>query len=303
MDELKRIGVFTKVVQNKSFSGAARQLNVAKSAVSMQIRLLEQEVGVRLLNRSTRTLSLTEAGEVYYRHCQEIVNRAEIAISELRQHQNQPTGTLRVASATSFGAKQLIPVVKEMRNAYPHLNIELLMEDRIVNMVEEGIDLSIRIGWLKDSNLVAKRLCQSPRIIVASNEYLTRYGTPTTPDELVNHQWVNLSLLPASQRLSVKNKDTRAMQSVPLNSHIKSNSINAVVSAVVAGLGITSLTKTEVYEELQDGRLIPILQDYEQEPVGVYAVYAHREHIPPKVRLFMEFLQKRCANAPWALIE
>ncbi len=300
MDELKRIGVFTKAVQNKSFSAAARQLGVAKSAVSMQIRLLEQEIGVRLLNRSTRKLSMTEAGAIYYRHCQEIVDRAEIALNELRQYQFQPTGTLRVASPTSFGAKQLVPIVKELRCLYPQLKVELLLEDRIVNMVEEGIDLTIRIGWLQDSNLIAKKICTSPKIIFASNEYLTRYGIPTSPEDLINHQWINLSLLPKNNQLKIKKKTDKNLQTYALNSPLKTNSVGAVVSSAVAGLGISSLTKTEIHEELQDGRLTALFEDYEQEPVGIYAVYPHREHLPPKVRIFMEFFEKRCCNAPWA---
>ena len=138
MDELKRVSVFTKVVEAKSFSEAARQLGVAKSAVSKQISQLEKEVGIRLLNRSTRSLSLTEAGEIFYQHSAEIVNRANIALNELREYQNQPTGTLRISSPVSFGVTQLMPVVKELRCMYPQLKIELLFEDRIINVVEKG---------------------------------------------------------------------------------------------------------------------------------------------------------------------
>jgi DNA-binding transcriptional LysR family regulator len=301
MDELRRIGVFTKVVQAQSFSGAARQLGVAKSAVSKQISLLEQEVGVRLLNRTTRKLSLTEAGEIYYRHCEQIVDRADIALNELRQYQNQPTGTLRVASPISFGTGHLVPVIKELRCLYPLLKIDLLLEDRVVNMVEEGIDLTIRMGLLQESNLVAKKLCDTPAVVFASPEYLARYGSPQTPAELSEHQWISLSILSSPLFRSFRHKVTQQQETPQLSGNLKINSVEGVVAAAKNGLGISALAKPAVCEDLHTGQLVALLEDYELEPVGVYAVYPHREHLPPKVRIFMDFLEKRCENASWAL--
>ncbi len=300
MEELKRVGVFTKVVQAQSFSEAARRLGVAKSAVSKQISLLEQEVGVRLLNRSTRKLSLTEAGEIYYRHCEQIVNRADIALNELRQYQNQPTGTLRVSSPISFGRALLIPVIKELRSLYPQLNIDLQLSDQVVDMVDEGIDLAIRVGKLKDSNLVAKKLCESPVILFASPEYLARYGTPKTPTELSNHQWISLSILSAPIVGSFTHKKTQTVQAPPeIKSSLKINSVDAVIDASIQGLGIAAMVKATVFNELNSGKLMPILEDHELPPRGIYALYPHREHLPPKVRIFMDFLQKHCTSASW----
>jgi len=301
MDELKRVGVFTKVVQAQSFSEAARRLGVAKSAVSKQISLLEQEVGVRLLNRSTRKLSLTEAGEIYYRHCEQIVNRAEIALNELRQYQNQPTGTLRVSSPVSFGSALLIPVIKELRGLYPMLKIDLELNDQVVNMVEDGIDLTVRVGQLEDSNLIAKKLCDTPVVIFASPEYLARYGAPRTPADLSEHQWISLSILSAPIVGSFRHKATRQQHDHQVSSKLKINSVDAVIDAAVQGLGISALVKTTVYEELRTGKLVPVLEDYELSPRGIYALYPHREHLPPKVRIFMDFLEKHSANASWAL--
>lgn len=301
MDELKRVGVFTKVVQAQSFSEAARRLGVAKSAVSKQISLLEQEVGVRLLNRSTRKLSLTEAGEIYYRHCEQIVHRADIALNELRQYQNQPTGTLRVSSPISFGSALLIPVIKELRSLYPMLNIDMQLSDQVVNMVEEGIDLAVRVGKLQDSTLIAKKLCDTPIVVFASPEYLARYGTPTTPAELADHQWITLSILSAPIVGSFHHKTTHQLVEHTVNSNLKINSVDAVIDAAVQGLGITAMVKATVHEELRSGKLIPILDDYELGPRGVYALYPHREHLPPKVRIFMDFLEKYCARASWSI--
>ncbi len=302
MEELKRVGVFTKVVQAQSFSEAARRLGVAKSAVSKQISLLEQEVGVRLLNRSTRKLSLTEAGEIYYRHCEQIVNRADIALNELRQYQNQPTGTLKVSSPIPFGRALLIPVIKELRSLYPLLKIDLQLSDQVIDMVDEGIDLAIRVGQLKDSNLIAKKLCDSPVIVFASPEYLARYGTPKTPNELSQHQWISLSILSSPIVGSFIQKSNQTVQADPqINSTLKINSVDAVIDASIQGLGIAAMVKTTVFNELNSGKLIPLLEDYELAPRGIYAVYPHREHLPPKVRIFMDFLQKHCASASWAM--
>ncbi|OLQ74834.1 hypothetical protein BIT28_12785 [Photobacterium proteolyticum] len=302
MDELKRVGVFTKVVQAQSFSEAARRLGVAKSAVSKQINLLEQEVGVRLFNRSTRKLSLTEAGEIYYRHCEQIVNRAEIALSELRQYQNQPTGTLRVSSPVSFGSAILIPIIKELRTLYPLLKIDLQLNDQVVNMVEEGIDLTVRIGQLQDSSLVAKKLCDTPIVVFASPEYLARHGTPQAPVDLIKHHWITLSILSAPIVGTFRHKATqKCVDHQVSGGMLKINSVDAVIDAAIQGLGITAMAKITVYEQLRTGKLIPLLEDYELEPRGIYALYPHREHLPPKVRIFLDFLEKHCASASWAL--
>ncbi len=301
MDELKRVGIFTKVVQAQSFSEAARRLGVAKSAVSKQISLLEDQVGVRLLNRSTRKLSLTEAGEIYYRHCEHIVNRAGIALNELRQYQNQPTGTLKVSSPIAFGRALLIPVIKELRTLYPLLNIDLQLSDQIVDIVDEGIDLAIRVGQLKDSNLIAKRLCNSPVVVFASPEYLARFGTPKTPADLADHQWIRLSVLPSPIVGSFIHKESQKEQVSPkITSSLKINSVDAVIDAAEQGLGISAMVKTTVFNQLNSGKLIPLLEDYELKPRGIYAVYPHREHLPPKVRIFMDFLEKHCASSSWS---
>jgi len=297
MDELKRIGVFTRVVETKSFSEAARQLGVAKSAVSKQIVQLEKEVGVRLLNRTTRSLSLTEAGEIFYRHSAEIVNRTNIALSELREYQNQPTGTLRISCPVSFGTEHLTSVIKDVRSLYPLLKIDLLLEDRIINMVEEGVDLAIRIGWLQESNLVAKMICEAPVSVFASPEYLAQKGTPKTPQDLQKHDWISLSLFSSPLTWEFEKKGQK--QSVQMHSQLKSNSVAAVIALSKSGQGISALSTFCLQEDFEKGLLQPLLTDYELEPSGIYAVYPHREHVPPKVRIFIDFLSKYCQSARW----
>lgn len=301
MEELKRIGVFTLVVDAQSFSEAARRLGIAKSAVSKQIRLLEQEVGVRLLNRTTRRLSLTEAGEIYYRHCIQIVNRAEIALNELQQYQNQPTGTIRVSSPIPFSNALLIPVIRELRSLYPEVHVDLHLSDQVLNLVEEGIDLAIRVGKLKDSNLIAKKLCDTPVVIFASPEYLALHGTPKTPDDISDHNWITLSILSSPIQGVFRHKISQDEFSPTVNSSLKTNSVETVIDAAEKGLGISAMVKTTVDEQLRQGKLVPLLEDYTLGPRELYAIYPHREHLPPKVRIFLDLLVKHCKSASWSI--
>lgn len=301
MEELKRIGVFTKVVQAKSFSEAARQLGVAKSAVSKQIKLLEEQIDARLFHRSTRKLSLTEAGKIYYRHCDYIVNRAEFALDELHNYQNQPTGTLRISAPIPFGRTILIPVIKQLRELYPKLSVDLQLDDQIVNIVEQGIDLTLRVGALQDSNLIAKKLCETPAMLIASPQYLANYGVPTEPLALASHQWLALSVQASPYSKTFIHKVTGESSSVTLQGNLSINSVEAIIAAATNGLGLAMLAKVTVDEHLTSGQLVPLLPDHQAAPVPIYAVYPHREHLPSKVKVFMKLLERYCANATWSV--
>ncbi len=300
MEELKRIGIFTKVVQAKSFSEAARQLGVAKSAVSKQIRLLEEQIDARLFNRSTRKISLTEAGQKYYRHCEHIVNRAEFALDELHNYQNQPTGTLRISAPIPFGRTILIPVIKQLRELYPRVNVDLQLDDKIVNVVEQGIDLTLRVGSLQDSNLIAKKLCDTPAMLIASPQYLANYGIPTDPSALANHQWLALSVQASPYSKTFFHKETGEKSSVSLQGNLSINSVEAIISATTNGLGLAMLAKVTIEEHLLSGQLVSLLPDYQAMAVPIYAVYPHREYLPSKVKVFLKLLEKYCSNASWS---
>ena len=299
MEELKRVGIFAKVVNTGSFSEAARQLGVAKSAVSKQVSLLEAGVGIRLLNRTTRNLSLTEAGEIFYRRSLEILNQTELALSELREYQQEPTGTLRVTSPISFGTAQLVPVVKTLRTRYPSLKIELLFDDHIINMVEHGVDLSIRVGWMQESNLVAKKICEAPMVLFSSPEYLQQKEDIQQPCDLTKHSWISLTLLSSPLRWTFHKRDQ--IETIQMQNQLKTNSVNAIVSMVKQGLGVSAIAKYVIESELQSGELVELLPDFSLKPIGIYAVYPHRDHAPPKVRVFMECLSERCMNASWKI--
>lgn len=299
MNEFKRTKTFVQVVKTNNFSEAARQLGIAKSAVSGQISALEEELGVRLLNRTTRKLSTTEAGDIYYQHCLKILQQAEQAQSDLRLYQSTPSGHIKITSPISFGNEYLVPAVKRFKQHFPQLSIELLLEDRIINMVEEGIDLSIRIGWMQQSNLVAKKICDSKMLLIASPDYLTSSAKLERPEQLTEHEWIALTILPSPLRW--KFQSAQGQHQVQMNSSIKSNSVDTVAALVESGQGVTALAQYVVDKELETGELVEVLPEYKLEPVGIYAVYPHREHVPPKVRIFIDYLTETCRDEKWSL--
>ena len=291
MDDLRRMVIFYHVVEAQSFAGAARQLGIARSAVSRHISLLEHSVGARLLNRTTRSLSLTEVGKTYYQSCARIVNEAQLATQRVSQLQDEPCGTLKVAGPVSIGSQRIVgPLITDFMARYPALNVELSLDDRVVDMVEEGIDVSIRIGWLPDSNLVARKLADAPRYLCASPGYVERHGQPETPAQLAEHEWIVFTLLPAPLHITLK-KNAREYR-IQLNSRVRTNSVIAVRSFLLEGAGITALPNFQVEDDIQAGRLVRILADYDCGSAGIYAVYQDRHYQQARVRLFVEFMAR-----------
>ncbi len=292
MENLKRMAIFSVVVEAQSFSEAGRRLGIAKSAISKHVSLLEDHLGVRLLNRTTRQLSLTEAGEKFYAHCARIVSEAKEATREARQLQEQAVGTLKLSCTVAFGTKHIVPLLSKFHRDYPELKVELLLSDGVVNIVDEGIDLAIRIGWLPESNLVARKLFTAPRRVVATPEYLQQHGTPQLPTELVNHNWIVISLLPSPQRFTFSRHGQQ--QTVHMMSTTRTNSMDAALAFIRNGDGIGAMSVFLIEEDIKAGRLVPLLTEYETAAAGVFAVYPDRHHVPAKVRLFIEILTDYC---------
>ncbi|VAW75538.1 Transcriptional regulator, LysR family [hydrothermal vent metagenome] len=288
MDDLKRMVIFSHVVETKSFSAAARRLGIARSAISRHISLLEQSIGVRLLNRTTRSLSLTEAGETYYQSCARIVAEAQEATRRISQLQDEPTGTLRVAGPTGFGS-QLASLVNTFMQQYAGLSVELLLDDHVVDMVEEGIDVSVRVGWLSDSALIARKLCDSPRLLCASPDYLERNGKPETPAQLAGHDWIIFSLLPTPYHWTFSRNGKE--HAVHIKGRMKTNSAVALRMFVLGGSGLAALSNFMIADDIKNGRLEQLLPDYDCGSAGVYAVYPDRRYQQARVRLFIDFLQ------------
>lgn len=292
MENLKRMAIFSAVVEAKSFSEAGRRLDLAKSAISTQVSLLEDHLGVRLLNRTTRQLSLTEAGEKFYPRCASIVSEANEATNEARQLQDQAVGTLKLSCTVSFGTKYIVPLLSRFHQHHPELKVDLFLSDGIVNMVDEGIDLAIRLGWLSESNLVARKLFTSPRLVVATPEYLKQHGTPKSPTELINHNWIIISLLPSPQRFTFTRHGQQ--QTIHMMSATRTNSLDAALAFVRNGDGITAMSAYLVDEDIKSERLVPLLTEYETVGTGIFAVYPDRHYVPAKVRLFIEMLTDNC---------
>ena len=291
MDDLKRMVIFFHVVDSHSFSGAARQLGIARSAVSRHISLLEKSIGVRLLNRTTRRLSLTEAGEAYYQSCARIVAEAEMATQRVCQLQDEPVGTLKVTAPSSLGDPLVTPLVREFMERYSALNVELLLDDQVVDMVREGIDVSIRVGWLDDSNFVARKLGEMTRLLCASPGYIERRGRPESPARLAGHDWIIFTQLPTPYHWTfTKNKREEHVQ---VKGRLKTNNAGAVRTAMLGGMGIGAVSSFLVSDDIRAGRLEHLLPDYECGTAGIYAVYQHRHYQQAKVRLFIDFLARQ----------
>lgn len=288
-DTLKRMAIFSHVVDAGGYSSAARQIGLAKSAISKHITELEMQLGVKLINRTTRQISLTEAGNLYYQACSRLVNEAADATRQISGLSGQLSGILRVSCPTSLGNEYIVPLITAFAEEYPDLKIELMVDDQTVNLIEEAVDVAIRIGWPPDSSLIARKLTDSPRVICASPAYLHKHGTPTVTDDLVNHHWVIFTLLPTPYRQSLL-KDGQT-QTIGINGSFKTNNAGTLRSLILNGAGIGVLSEFMVADDIKNGRLIRLLSDYDAGAAGIYALYADRHFKLAKTRLFIEFLQ------------
>lgn len=288
MDDLKRMGIFYHVVEAGGFTAASKRLGIAKSAVSRHVSVLEQDMGVRLLNRTTRQMSLTEAGETYFHACEKIIHDAEEVTRNVSGVSGKLTGTLRISCPIALGSDYVVPIVKAFSDIHSDLKIELIVDDQVVNMVDEGIDISIRVGWLDDSGLIARKLTNSPRLLCASPDYLKQFPELVSPEQLSFHQWVIFTLLPTPYRQIVSRQGSQ--QTLRVNGRFKTNNILTLRSMLLEGAGVGVLAKFLVEEDIRKGRLVNLLQNYDFGEAGVYAVYADRRLIPSKVRQFIDYL-------------
>lgn len=293
--DLNAVVVFAKVVQTGGFARAAKLLHLPKSTISRRVADLEQQLGVRLLQRSTRKLSLTDAGRTYYQHCERIVMELEQAAGAVTRMQQAPRGLLRVTAPLSFN--YLAPIVAQFLSLYPEVDVEMVCTDRIVNLIEEGIDLAIRTGKLTDSSLVARALGSTYRVAVAADSYLARRGEPRTPAELEQHDGVIFGADPERFKWTLQNGST-LVQTV-IRPRLVVNDLDMVREAAVHGLGIAWLTVDRCEPELQAGRLRRVLPDWQSREIPIHAVYPSTRQLAPKVSAFVEFLRTHKAPAPW----
>jgi DNA-binding transcriptional LysR family regulator len=297
MENLIRMTIFAQVVDAKSFSTAAVRLGLSTSAVSKQVSRLEDHFGTRLLNRTTRRFSLTEAGATLYERCARILTEIQEAERELTGMAATPRGTLKVNVPVTFGQLHIAPAMAEFLTRYPEIRIDMLMNDRVVDLIEEGFDVAIRIARLPDSSLIARRLAPNHLVVCATPAYLTQHGVPKTPEELQQHNCLTYTYFPSHNvwRFQREQEEHR----VSVTGNFQANNGEALRAAVLDGVGIALLPTFIVGRDLQTGVLQPVLSAFSLSETAVYAVYPHNRHLLPKVQAFVEFFAKRFRPTPY----
>jgi DNA-binding transcriptional LysR family regulator len=291
VDELE---VFVTVVEAQGFSAAAKRLDSTPAAVSRRIKALEQRLGVRLLQRTTRTLKLTEAGELYFREVSRLLGDLKAVEEQLEEVTGQASGELRIVAPMSFGQHRLAPVVARFALTHPKLRVTLRLEDRETDIVSEGIDLAIRIAYPSDSSLVSRPIASVPRYFCASPGYLARRGTPRAPSDLLQHDCLHYNVI--SEREEWTFRGTQGDETIVIRGVFCSNNGEVLAEAAMQGLGITLLPDFIVADALADGRLVRILEGRERSPLTLSVLYPSRQHVPAKTRLFIDHMVEHFAR-------
>lgn len=303
MDRLAALEAFVKVAETQSFSEAARRLRASKSVVSRQIAALEAELGARLFQRTTRSMTLTEAGRGYFERASRILADLEDANLSVSQLQATPRGQLRVNAPMSFGLLHLAPALPDFLERYPDVDVDLTMNDRFVDLIDEGFDLAVRVGKLEDSSLVARKLVPVRRVVCASPDYLKARGVPQTPNDLTHYDclcYSNLSMAHDWRFVTEKGEPWP----VEVKGRLNVNNGDALKIAALRGLGFVNLPTFIVGSELQAGTLVTVLDRFIPQDASLSAVYPHSRHLSPKVRAFVDFLAERFGPRPyWDLVE
>jgi DNA-binding transcriptional LysR family regulator len=289
-NRLADLETFVAVVEAGSFTAAARRLGRSKASVSRQVRALEERLGVALLHRTTRSMSLTDAGAAFHERAAAALGDLEEAVAAVGSLHGSPVGRLRVSLPIAYGLRVAAPVLLELIHEHPALELDLAFSDRYVDLVGEGFDLAVRIGHLADSSLIARRLTATRMMVCASPTYLQRHPTPSRPADLLDHE----CLLYAQQVGGVAWRFADG-ETVTVRGRLRSDSGDALLQAALSGCGIAQLPDFYLGEPLADGRLVSLLEDFEPEPLGVWAVYPQRRHLSLKVRLAVDRLAERLA--------
>lgn len=295
MDRLTAMEVFVRIVETGSFSAVAREMGMTQPTVSKQLTALEKKLKTRLLNRSTRQLSLTEAGAAYYESSKRIIDSVHEAEANLGVLQTQLTGVLRVNTSIGLGQAYLGPLLLKFQEAHPGLSLDISYSDRYVDLVEEGIDVAIRIGKLNDSTLAARRIGSSLRCVIATPSYLNKHGTPRVPQDLVNHNCLLYAYLSTGNEWTFgKEGEIR----VKVSGNFRANNGEAIRQAVFADLGIAVSPDFLILRELEAGSLVSLLPEFAPPPVEINAVYPSARHVSAKVRAFTEFVRAEFQKIP-----
>lgn len=289
MDKLTGMTVFARVVEANGFTAAARVLSLSKAAVSKQVARLEQRLGVRLLNRSTRRLGLTEAGRDYYERARRILAEVEEAEQSASSRQVNPRGLLRINAPVTFGMGHLVPLLPEFMRRCPEVHIELVLNDRFVDLIEEGFDMAVRVAALPESSLVARRLRDTHHVVAASPAYVQARGRPQHPRDLAQHDCLLYSYLSSGEEWRFLDGEGRHL-GVRVSGPLRANNGDALRFAAVNGLGIVYVPDFVAAEDLARGRLVRILDDWRTPETAIYAVYPPGRPLGAKLRVFLDYL-------------
>jgi DNA-binding transcriptional LysR family regulator len=302
MDRLHALELLVAVVETGSFTAAAARLNVTRGAISQGIKALEDELGVQLLNRTTRQVAATEEGRILHERGKQILADYQETAAMAAHLSDEPRGVLKINAPMSFGTLHLSPALSDFVAAHPQLRVQLSLTDRFVDLIEEGADVALRIGALEDSNLVARRIVTSRRLLCAAPDYLKRRGAPADPEALRDHSCLHYGhqAVAANWRLIGPERE----HIVPVSGVLCANNGEVLRDAAISGLGIALLPTFIIGGALQSGQLVSVLPAYRPPEAGLYALYPHSRHLAARVRVFIDFMRARFGGRPyWDLVE
>jgi DNA-binding transcriptional LysR family regulator len=293
MDRLACDRMFVAVIERRSLSGAAQKLGVSSGQASKLVSRLEEELGVQLLHRTTRSVSPTEAGRAYFERIKGLLEEMDELDSTIRSASGEPRGRLVMSVPITFGTQVLAPLLAEFAQAHPLIELDVSFSDRMVNLVEEGFDLALRIGSLRDSSLIARKLCPIRLVTTAAPSYLTAFGAPDRPEEVTEHACI----------LDTNFADGAIWRfagglSVPIRGRLRFSNAEACAAAAAIGLGLVQGPSFVAGERIRTGQLIPVLVDYDADPMALWAVYTTGRHLAAKVRVMVDFLVSHFQDSP-----
>lgn len=294
---LDGIAIFVQVVQSKSFVNAAEKLNHSTSYISKEVSKLETRLGVRLLHRTTRTLSLTSEGEVYYQQCQQIIEDALHVENSISGRQQIPQGRLKLSCPVGIGVSRIRPILAEFLAKYPKITLDIDLNDHKVDLVADGFDIVIRAAvQLEDSSLISRRFMNSTSLTLASPAYLKTHGTPKHPDELVNHHMISYRNLKNPEVWQYRTNKGLKIQT-QVHSRVLCNNSEMMISLCLAGQGIIRMPLFNLREEVKAGKLVPLFEDLMPINIGVYLVYPSRKNMPAKLKCFIDFIVDKLGDS------
>lgn len=297
MDRLDCDRMFVAVMETGSFARAAERLRTSPGQASKLVSRLESELGVRLLNRTTRALAATEAGQAYFERMRNLLADFDALDAAVRSASTTPRGRLRITAPVSFGTRQLAPVLVDFARQYPEIELDVSFSDRVVNLVDEGYDAAIRIGKPADTSLIARRLCEARIILCASADYLARKGTPTEVSDLAGHDCIIDTNFRDPGTWRFRNGDGKEV-ALDVDGRLRFSNAEVVLAAAEAGLGIARTPSFNAGPRLRDGALVPLLRGFEEPALAVHALYPPGRHLAIKVRVFIDFLVAHFRDGP-----